>query len=234
MSGRRPSRVAPWAAALCLAAAAALLATGCGGGDGEAVERPAPGQADASGTPAGEGEGQDEPGTGPLPRRNVEIYYPSAVEDGLVGEIHEIFNTATPGDRAKQIIADLISGPENPGALRALPPATRLRQVYVLDNGVAYVDFSADLTEGMGGGSKDEILAVYSVVNSVAINLPEIRRVGILINGRSVATLNGHLDLRRPLAPDFSLITSSILVGLPGEGPVRVASSAAASGAGTE
>jgi hypothetical protein len=216
--------------------AAVLALAGCGGGE----EQP-PSQADAQepgsespAPPEGTEPGAEEPTAEPLPRRNVEIYYPSSVQDGLVGELHEIFNTATPGDRAKQIIADLISGPDTPESLRALPPATRLRQIYVLDSGVAWLDFSAELTEGMSGGSKEEILAVYSVVNSVAINIPEIRRVGILVNGRSLATLNGHLDLRRPLPPDFSLVTSSIIVEQAEENPVRVAAVEAPPGAGAE
>jgi len=232
VSGKPASAVALPAAALLLAGALLCLA-GCGGGpadEGTAAGSPEGGSAPT----AGEGQRAEEPSAAPLPRRNVEIYYPSAVQDGLVGEIHEIFNTAMPGDRAKQIIADLISGPENPDSLRALPPATRLRQVYVLDSGVAYLDFSSDLTEGMGGGSEEEILTVYSVVNSVAINIPEIRRIGILVNGRDITTLNGHLDLRRPLRPDFSLITGSILVERAGEGPLRLAAAAPAPDPGTE
>jgi hypothetical protein len=47
---------------------------------------------------------------------------------------------------------------------------------------------------------------VYSIVNSIALNVPEIQRVGILIDGAAVATLNGHLDTRRPFVPDRSLI----------------------------
>ena len=138
-------------------------------------------------------------------------------------------NGATPGDRAKQIIADLISGPDNDGSLRALPPATRLRQVFVMDNGVAYLDFSAELREEMGGGSMEEILAVYAIVDSVVINIVEVDRVGILVNGRPVATLNGHLDLRRPLAPDYSLILGSMIVGAPAGGVTRIASATAGS-----
>jgi spore germination protein GerM len=148
----------------------------------------------------------------PLPRSTVEIYFPSAENDGLVGEFREIFDTAGPSDRVKQIVADLITGPEGRDALRALPPATRLRQAYVLENGVAYLDFSAGLKEGIGGGSMEEILAVYAIVNSIAANVPEVRKVGILVNGRVLTTLNGHLDLRRPLPPDYSLILTSIIV----------------------
>jgi spore germination protein GerM len=165
--------------------------------------------------PETEGESAEDPAATPILRRRVEVYFPSAADEGLIGEFREIFNTANPGDRAKQIIADLISGPETDSALRALPPTTRLRQVYVLDNGIAYLDFSSDLREGLGGGSMEEILAVYAIVNSVVININEVHRVGILVNGRTVATLNGHLDLRRPLPPDYSLILESVIVRAP-------------------
>ncbi len=147
---------------------------------------------------------------GPIRRLNVLIYYPAAHRDGLIGEPREIFLTAAPGDRAKQILADLISGPATDDGLRALPPRTRLRQVFVLEDGTAYVDFSSDLKQGIAGGSAEELLAVYSIVNSLTLNIPEIRRVGILINGKPVDTLSGHLDLRRPLPPDSSLIAGEV------------------------
>ncbi len=159
----------------------------------------------------------------PIRRLNVLIYYPAARRDGLIGEPREIFMTLAPGDRAKQILADLISGPATDEGLRALPPGTRLRQVFVLADGTAYIDFSSDLKQGIAGGTAEELLAVYSIVNSVTLNIPEIRRVGILINGKSIDTLNGHLDLRRPLPPDSSLIVgeaeASIVLAAPGVGP---------------
>ena len=142
----------------------------------------------------------------PMQVQAVLIYYPAAGLDGLIGEPHEIFVTTAPGDRAKQILADLISGPITELALHAVPPGTQLRQVYVLDNGTAYIDFSSELKRGLTGGSAEELFAVYSIVNSVTLNIPEIERVGILINGKSIETLNGHLDLRRPLPPDPAFI----------------------------
>jgi len=47
--------------------------------------------------------------------------------------------------------------------------------------------------------------AVYSVVDSLAVNFPQIRQVRIFVEGKPVDTLKGHLDLREPLEPDFSL-----------------------------
>jgi hypothetical protein len=43
-------------------------------------------------------------------------------------------------------------------------------------------------------------------VQTVTANLPPARRVQILIDGKEVDTLAGHVDLRRPLAPDPSVI----------------------------
>jgi len=159
-----------------------------------------------------------EPSVAPLERNAVEVYFPSALESGLVGEFREIFATSTPGDRVKQIINDLISGPSSPEALRALPPDVRLRQAFVLDNGVTYLDFNAALADGLGGGSMEELLVVYAIIDSVVLNVPEIHRVGILVNGGPLETLNGHVDLRRPLPADYSLILGSIIVQAAGGG----------------
>jgi len=78
----------------------------------------------------------------------------------------------------------------------------------VRDDGNAYADFSEDLMGVATGGSSDEILTVYAIVDSLAANVPEIRRVGILVAGRERETL-GHLDLRRPLPPDLTLVAAA-------------------------
>lgn len=211
-------------------------ATACGGGDAtEPATTPAPAQSapSAGEGPAGQPPGDTttdpqpaddaaasaEPTVTPLRHRNVEIYFPSAVSDGLVAEIREIFDTGAPGDRVKQIINDLVSGPNSSKALRSLPSHVRLRQVYVLDNGVAYLDFSAELRQGLGGGSESELLTVYSIVNSVVLNVPEVTRVGILLNGRQLDTLDGHVDIRRPLPAAPKLIRGSIVTQAPQSRP---------------
>ena len=74
---------------------------------------------------------------------------------------------------------------------------------------------SVDLRDGMSGGSMEEVLTVYSIVDSVALNVAEIRAVGILINGKPVESLNGHLDLCQPLVPDLSLIVDELAIDEP-------------------
>lgn len=150
----------------------------------------------------------------PLATVRVYIYFPSDEDDSLHGESREIFNTASPVDRAKQIVSDLISGPRWRGNLPSLPAGTRLRQIYVMGNGIAYCDFTSSLKEGMSGGTTTELMAVYSIVNSLVLNIREIDRVGILIEGRPCETLNGHLDLRRPLPPKLSLLPEKEFSGV--------------------
>ncbi len=165
----------------------------------------------------------------------MRLYFASPDGDGLVPEGAEIFATASPVDRAKQILSDLISGPTGRNSLASLPRGTRLRQVYVLDSGVAWADFGSELAGALGGGSAREILAVYSIVDSLALNVPEIQRVGILIDGHPVETLNGHLDLRRPLPPNRGLIgAEAVSPADPAPDELRVAQFGTAGAGGGE
>lgn len=184
-----------WALAL---AGVVCLGTGC--------ESDRPGRGPDGQAPRAAPDAADAAAIAPLARAQVLLYFPSAKADGLVTERHEIFETLAPGDRAKQILSDLIAGPTGAGAMPSIPAGTRLRQVYVLADGTAFADFSNELRTDIGGGSAAELQAVYSIVNSIALNVPEVTRVGILIEGQPVETLNGHLDLTRPLPPRRDLV----------------------------
>ena len=56
------------------------------------------------------------------------------------------------------------------------------------------------------GGSLDEIFTVYTLVNALTVNLPAITRVQILVDGKEVDTLAGHVDLRHPLAKNLEWV----------------------------
>ena len=67
------------------------------------------------------------------------------------------------------------------------------------------IDLGDEIVNGLPGGSNSEMMAVYSIVDTVAVNFPRIKLVKLTIDGKSVETLKGHLDLSEPLASDFSL-----------------------------
>jgi spore germination protein GerM len=105
-------------------------------------------------------------------------------------------------DRVKASLQELIAGP-NASALRTLPAQVEIREVFIDDQGTAYVDFSEALSQTHPGGPWAEMLTLRSIMQTLVANVPEIKRVQILIEGREVETLAGHVDIRRPLDPTW-------------------------------
>ena len=62
---------------------------------------------------------------------------------------------------------------------------------------------------------------INTAKSSVVLNIPEIRRVGILINGQPIDTLNGHMDLRLPLPPNIELIVGRVTLSPAADRSVR-------------
>jgi len=126
------------------------------------------------------------------------LYYVS--EDGmnLVGAQREVPYGETVLDQAREIVIAQLAPPPDPLA-SAIPASTTLRTLYLTERGDAFVDLSADARTKHTGGALDELFAVYAIVNALTTNLPAIVRVQILIDGKEVDTLAGHVDLRHPL-----------------------------------
>lgn len=81
----------------------------------------------------------------------------------------------------------------------AVPPGTTLRALYLASDGSAYVDLSREVTLAHPGGSVNELLTIYAIVQALTTNLPAITAVQLLVDGREVDTLAGHVDIKRPL-----------------------------------
>jgi hypothetical protein len=93
------------------------------------------------------------------------------------------------------------------GMVRPFPPEVKLGGVELSADGVAYIDLRwADHQDPPESGSTEEIQRVYSVVDSVALNVPQVNRVVLLWNGTQRTTFSGHLDTSRPLLPDRTLL----------------------------
>jgi len=115
---------------------------------------------------------------------------------------------ATVADQARAIVEAQLAAPgaATPPLVSAIPPEVKLRDVYLTERGDAFVDLSAEIVSKHPGGSLDEIFTVYSIVNALTVNLPAITRVQILVDGKEVDTLAGHVDLRHPLAKSLDWV----------------------------
>jgi len=137
------------------------------------------------------------------PRRMAMLFFADKDHRELLEEAREIEGGTTVTDEAKRILEELVNGPEA-DLMPVIPRAARVRSLFVDASGTAYVDFDQELTEGHSGGARAELLTVYSIVNTLAANLSQIKRVQILVDGAGVPTLAGDVDTREPLAPRFT------------------------------
>jgi hypothetical protein len=81
-----------------------------------------------------------------------------------------------------------------------------LKDVRMEGDRVAWLNFSPSLVSAHPGGSTADLMTIYSIVNTVSLNFSEVHKVGILVDGKRIDTLAGHLDCRDPFAPDTTLI----------------------------
>ena len=133
------------------------------------------------------------------------LYFVS--EDGLAldGVQREVPFGETVLDQAKLIVTAQLAAAVDP-LVSAIPPGTTLRALYLTERGDAFVDLSADARIRHTGGALDELFTVYTIVNVLTANLPAVTRVQILIEGKEVDTLAGHVDLRHPLQKNLKWV----------------------------
>jgi spore germination protein GerM len=132
------------------------------------------------------------------------LYYVSDDGTRLTSVEHEVPFAEGP-EQAREIVNAQIAPVAEP-LVSAVPVGTALRAVYITGRGDAYVDLSSEAVTAHPGGTLNELLTVYTIVDALTVNLPSIQSVQILIEGKEVATLAGHVDLRQPLAKNLGLV----------------------------
>jgi spore germination protein GerM len=133
------------------------------------------------------------------------LFYVS--EDGtrLTGVEQDVAYGDGAAAQAQEIIKAQLAAPAAP-LVSAVPPGTTLRALYLTANGAAYVDLSREVVTAHPGGSLDELLTIYAIVNALTMNLPAVTSVQVLVDGKEADTLAGHVDLRRPLTKNVSWV----------------------------
>lgn len=129
------------------------------------------------------------------PRVKAKLFWASGADDGTLSEVTvELPLSKDPVLRAKQVLNTLLAGPVDT-ELRTLPPDAALLAFYLLPDGTAIADFSEAVATSIPSGIESEQMAVDSLTKTLEANVPQVRRLKILIHGQEVETLAGHLDL---------------------------------------
>jgi spore germination protein GerM len=133
------------------------------------------------------------------PGRNIKAQLFFVNDDGttLTGVERDVPFGENTVEQAKAIIGAQIAPVSEP-LVSAIPPGTALRAPFITRGGEAYVDLSRDLVTAHPGGSTNELLTIRTIVEALTANLPAITAVQLLVDGKELDTLAGHVDLRRP------------------------------------
>ena len=135
----------------------------------------------------------------------IHLYFSDKDNSFLIAEKKLLERSDDPAQMGKLIIESLIKGPKEK-LMRTISSDANLRALFVTKDKTAYVDLTQAAREKHPGGCKSEMITIYSIVNSLVLNITEIDTVKILIDGRESMTLAGHIDLRFPLKADMLLV----------------------------
>ena len=122
-----------------------------------------------------------------------------AAADGREKLLPEKFTINDNGKSAAEnaLIALVSTKPQDASMEDVFPIGTKVLSLRVDAKGTAYADFSHELTK-IGQGSYGEMMICYAIANTLT-EFPNIKRVQILVEGKKVTTLNGHMDVEEPL-----------------------------------
>ena len=133
------------------------------------------------------------------------LYFSDSNERFLVPEVRYLPKKMNVADQVADLVRALIKGP-NTKLIETFPRKTTLKGVEIKGDGTALINFERDLVTLHPGGSASEIMTIYSLTNTITLNVPSIQKVKILIDGKEAETLKGHIDIRDPFTTNSELI----------------------------
>lgn len=126
--------------------------------------------------------------------REVIVYRASADGQSLVKETYTVAKT---DETIAQAMGLLLAEPSDSQNWSTIPDGTKIRSIH-FSNGIARVDFSREIVRNFRGGSAGEMLLVGSIVNTLT-EIRGVEKVRIMVNGKQIETIGGHLDLSEPV-----------------------------------
>ena len=97
--------------------------------------------------------------------------------------------------RAHELLQALVALYLDKASPHELSAGSEVRDVYLVDPGLAVIDINSAFANGHRSGVLVEELTVASMVQTLSANVPGLTRVRILVDGKERDTLAGHADL---------------------------------------
>ncbi len=141
------------------------------------------------------------PGLAEGERRAVHLFFLQEGSGALREQDRELVARATLGESVRDVVRALAAGA--PGMRSPLPPGAEVRQVFLDDLGILYLDFTPAIQSIGSTAGPQAWDAVAALVSTITTNFSEVKRVRLLAEGRELAGVVEGVDLRRPILPRF-------------------------------
>lgn len=142
----------------------------------------------------------------------ITLYFPDKGRQYLVRENRIIAQKNE--QKEKLILEELIKGPKKQKNGTVISPEVKINSI-ISRNDVTYIDLSSEFKYNMEFGSNSEILAIYSVVNSLT-ELKTIKNVKFTVDGQEEGFLQKYMPL------DYIYTRNLELVNNPIQNPIEV------------
>jgi len=159
-----------------------------------------------AGCPRRQAEPTPAPPAPPTPPEHaVTVYYGDRGAEFLLAEQRKV--TVPEGQSLLALVtAELLLDPQNPEAVRLVPPGTEILGVSS-ENNLITVNFSEQLRDNFAGGSSSEGLLIYSIVNTLTgVGNFQDHRVRFLLNGETFESIGGHISAEELFERNETLI----------------------------
>lgn len=133
------------------------------------------------------------PASGPMEKVTVYVAYDAPGE--LRALSISIPLASDRQQRAEGLLRGLISLYTANKSPHPLPAGAEVRDVFLVDPGLAVIDVNSAFVDGQVSGMLSEELTVASMIQTLSANIPGLTRVKILADGKERETLAGHVDL---------------------------------------
>ena len=100
-----------------------------------------------------------------------------------------------PPARARAILRTLLGQYLQGTSPHPIGPGSDINDVYMVNQNMAVVDLNNAFADGHRSGVWEETLTLDSMIATLSANMPEIKQVKILVDGKERETLAGHADL---------------------------------------
>jgi len=97
--------------------------------------------------------------------------------------------------QAEEILRQLLDVYQRKDSPHPLTGSAEIRDVYLVQPGIAVVDVNSAFADGQTSGILAEELTVVSFIQTLSVNLPNLTGVKILVDGKERETLAGHVDI---------------------------------------